>query len=82
MTTLPARPFTVVGVFEEPFGQRYAETFLATGPREAEEMAPAGLVVAAVLAGDVSLVDTYTDGRSNAPATGSREPVMALSTSA
>ena len=53
--------FTVLGVYHEPLGQRYAQSIEAPDPQRAEraicEQAESELLVAAVIEGDVHPVD-------------------------
>jgi len=60
-------PFTVVGIYTEPFGQRFATCVIADTARQAEQLAVAeadsDLIVAGVIEGDHAVVDVeYTDG--------------------
>lgn len=47
----PQRTYTVVGLYDT--GERYADTFEAQTPEEAEGMVPAGVDVAGVFAGEL-----------------------------
>lgn len=62
--------YTVVGVYTEPFGQRFATTVKAESAREAErlavEEADQGLIVAGVVKGRHAMADIHTDGLDNA----------------
>jgi predicted dinucleotide-binding enzyme len=58
--------WTVIGVYAEPLGQRYAEVIIAASAEEAEakaiEQADSDLIVAGVVKGEVALADVaYAD---------------------
>lgn len=60
--------YTVVGIYYEPLGQRFATVVNADTPQAAEVLAISeadpGLMVAGVIAGRHKLLDMYTDGYS------------------
>lgn len=63
--TDPPQTFTVIGTYEEPEGQRWAESFEAESVQGAEQLArdaAPGLIIAGVVAGGITLLDVHTDG--------------------
>lgn len=58
--------YTVLAVYEEPRGQRFATTVEAATPQAAEiaarDEAEDELIIAGVIEGEHELVDMYTDG--------------------